>query len=244
MANRVVRNWTHSDRINNLSEGAEIFFIRLIMTVDDYGCFHANPKLLLASCFPLKNYTTNDIGDWLTECKQQELLVTYLVEKKLYLQILDFKQVLRRPKHKFPTSDGQVTDNDGQVTAEKKRNRNESESEIEKKDKIFSWFEKILLEQTLAENFCQLAFVEITDFVPAVENFFAKNQTVGNWESYNDFKKHFLNWCPRWPEYKKQNNGNKQSTFKNATGFRSDNPFLKEFIERKRFENMDSGSQT
>jgi len=131
MANRVIRNWTHSEKVNNLTEGAEIFFTRLIMTVDDYGCYYANPKLLLASLFPLKTYSINDIGDWLTECKQQELLVTYLVEKKLYLQILDFKQVLRRPKHKYPTSDGQVTDNDGQVTAEKKRNRNESETEIE-----------------------------------------------------------------------------------------------------------------
>jgi len=115
---------------------------------------------------------------------------------------------------------------------------------LTRQNEIFEWFEKILLDQILAESFCMMAGVDLKEFFPAAEYFFNKNKAIENWSSYNDFKKHFVNWSPNWQTLKIKYNGNKQSTFKDATGFRSDNPFLKEFIERKRFENMDSGNQT
>lgn len=198
MANRVIRNWTQSDRINNLSEGAEIFFTRLIMTVDDYGCFHANPKILLASLFPLKSYSINDIGDWLTECRQQDLIVTYLVEKKLYLQILDFKQTLRRPKHLFPTSDGhcrtsvgQVTDIVGQVTAEKKRKEIEKEVEDEQQH-----FQNLLLnDNELKNHTCKTLNCTVLGYVEVLKDFFSENNAIHKkWLDLHDCNKHFVSW--------------------------------------------------
>lgn len=198
MGNRMIRNWTQSDRINNLSESAEIFFTRLIMTVDDYGCFHANPKILLASLFPLKNYSINDIGDWITECRQQDLIVTYLVEKKLYLQILDFKQTLRRPKHLFPTSDGhcrtsdgQVTDIVGQVTAEEKRIGIRKEVEVEQQH-----FEKLLLNDIELKNHtCRITHCTDSGYKEIVKDFFSENTAAKKiWLDLHDCNKHFISW--------------------------------------------------
>ena len=53
MPSRILRDWTDSLRFDGLSAEAERLFTRLIMKADDYGRFHADPRLLRAGCFPL-----------------------------------------------------------------------------------------------------------------------------------------------------------------------------------------------
>lgn len=116
MPNRLLRDWTNSERINGLSVNAERLFTRLIMKADDYGCFYADIRILKANLFPLQldGVREADISRWITECEKAGLIVLYEADKKKYLEIVDFKQRLRNKNRKFPvrlTLDGQLTDN-------------------------------------------------------------------------------------------------------------------------------------
>lgn len=103
MPNRILRDWTDSETIDLLTIRAEIFFTRLIMKVDDYGRYSANIKMLKSTLFPLKtDIRETDITRWLTECEKSGLIVLYLVASKEYVQIKNFKQVLRQKLQKFP----------------------------------------------------------------------------------------------------------------------------------------------
>lgn len=101
---RMLRDWTDSEKMNKLSVHAERFFVRLIMKVDDYGCFYANTALLKANCYPLLLDAVReaDISRWMAECQKAGLIVIYEAGSKKYLQIKDFKQRLDKAKAKFP----------------------------------------------------------------------------------------------------------------------------------------------
>lgn len=79
-----------------------MFFTRLIMKADDYGSFYANPKLLKAALFPLKEVSWQQIGAWVFECIEVGLIFPYEVEGKEYIRIINFKQRLRQMKNFFP----------------------------------------------------------------------------------------------------------------------------------------------
>lgn len=100
----MLRDWTLSDKVDVLSVHAERFFTRLIMKVDDYGCFNADTRILKAALFPLKldSVREADLLRWMAECQKSDLIVIYEVSKKRYLQINDFKQRLDRAKSKYP----------------------------------------------------------------------------------------------------------------------------------------------
>lgn len=82
----------------------ERFFTRLIMVVDDYGRFHADPRLLKANLFPLllDSIRDADILRWTAACEKAGLIVVYENTGKRYLQIKDFKQRLRQMNEKYP----------------------------------------------------------------------------------------------------------------------------------------------
>lgn len=104
MPNRMLRDWTDSDKINNISVYAERFFTRLIMKVDDYGCFVADVRLLKANLFPLllDSVREADLLRWMTECQKAGLIVLYECSTKKYVQIIDFKQRLDKARAKYP----------------------------------------------------------------------------------------------------------------------------------------------
>lgn len=133
MANRVLRDWTQSESIDKLSQGAEIFFTRLIMKADDFGCYYGNPKLLNSALFPLKDYDQMAVVKWRDECAKANIIILYEVEGKKYVKIVDFGQRLRIMKSKFPQPVDQPTADCGQMTAEcqPETKRNEEESEVE-----------------------------------------------------------------------------------------------------------------
>lgn len=103
MPNRIIRDWTDSTTIDKISCQAERFFVRLIMKADDYGCYHANLRLLHISLFPWKRDITEDnVNEWLSECQKAGLLTTYTAENKECLVIHNFNQTLRAKNRKFP----------------------------------------------------------------------------------------------------------------------------------------------
>lgn len=102
MPQRILRDWTDSVPVDKISFQAEVLLTRLIMKADDYGSYHANPKLLNAFCFPLKNIRETDITRWLQELVAAGLIALYDAENKPYLNILNFNQRLRSMKRCFP----------------------------------------------------------------------------------------------------------------------------------------------
>ena len=102
MPNRLIRDWTKSEKIDALSEGAEVFFTRLIMKADDFGCYTGNLKLLSADLYPLRNVMPDEVKRYLTECVSAGVVYLYRVEKKDYVFIPNFGQRLRAFHRKFP----------------------------------------------------------------------------------------------------------------------------------------------
>lgn len=113
MPNRMLRDWTDSEKVNSLTPHSERFFVRLIMKVDDYGCLYADSRLLKASLFPLQldSIREADLFRWMTECQKAGLIVLYESNSKKYLQIVDFKQRLDKsnPKYPLPISGNSLT---------------------------------------------------------------------------------------------------------------------------------------
>lgn len=137
MANRVLRDWTTSENIDNLSPEAEVLFTRLIMKADDYGSYHANPKLINAAIFPLKDYTSKQIDLWLNECIRAKIIFKYTVDGKDYIRIDNFGQRLRNMRNTFPQPDSDPLTTRGKSRPETETKRNETESETETKPRDF-----------------------------------------------------------------------------------------------------------
>lgn len=135
MPNRILRDWTDSDKINALSALAERFFTRLIMKADDFGCFYADTRLVKANLFPLlmDSIREADIARWMEECQKAGLIVLYEVSGKKYLEVLNFNQRLRLQKRKFPcrSNDGQMTVKCPPEDETKLKMKLEVESEVE-----------------------------------------------------------------------------------------------------------------
>lgn len=137
----MLRDWTNSDKVNAISIQSEVFFTRLIMKVDDYGCFWADSKRLKSNLFPLRSDSIRDadILRWMAECQNAGLIAIYDSDQKSYLQILDFGQRLRTKKSKFPLPDSNMRTNDSHLTAtchpeERIEIEIEVEEEVEEKE--------------------------------------------------------------------------------------------------------------
>lgn len=104
MPNRILRDWTDSEAVESLPWQAEVFFTRLIMKVDDFGRFSANPKLLRSLLFPIRDGVRDaDISRDLTACERAGLIAVYESEGKPYLQIVKFGNTPRAKTSKFPS---------------------------------------------------------------------------------------------------------------------------------------------
>jgi hypothetical protein len=104
MPNRVLRDWTDSDRINQLSAQAERLFTRLIMKADDYGRYFADAKRLKAFLFPLRDDVSEaDISGWLADCEKAGIIRFYESDGKRYLQIWKYGQRLRNMRNVYPS---------------------------------------------------------------------------------------------------------------------------------------------
>lgn len=107
MPNRILRDWTDSERVDSLSWQAEVLFTRLIMKADDWGRYTAHPKLLKASLFPLKDGVREpDISRWLAECEAAGMIRLYHdgdgCGQKSFLEILKWRQQVRAAASRYP----------------------------------------------------------------------------------------------------------------------------------------------
>jgi len=104
MPTRMIRDGIlSSERVNALSERAELFYRRLMSVVDDHGRFSANLALLRAACYPLKLDAMKEdaIKKSLAECQAVGLVLVYEVSGKPFLQMDGFGQRVQS-KSKFP----------------------------------------------------------------------------------------------------------------------------------------------
>ena len=102
MPNRILRDWTDSDRVNAVSANAERLFVRLIMKADDYGCFYADPRMVKAYLFPLLDVRIPDITRWLDELETAGLVATYDAEGRRFIEVTNFGQRMRNSRRRFP----------------------------------------------------------------------------------------------------------------------------------------------
>src|SRR5918999_6540805 len=80
MPNRMIRDSARTSRtLNALSDAAERLFWRLILAADDYGRFDADPRVILAQCFPLwvGDVSPADIGERREELIAQDKIRIY-----------------------------------------------------------------------------------------------------------------------------------------------------------------------
>lgn len=143
MANRLLRDWTGSEAVDQLSEGAEVFFTRLIMKADDFGCYYGNPKILSSTLYPLKKIAHERIIKLRDECAKAGVIQVYSVDGKDYLCIPNFGQRLRAMNRKFPeppettlrSDDCHVSDNCQTDDSRREEKGREVEDEVEVEEK-------------------------------------------------------------------------------------------------------------
>lgn len=159
MANRILRDWTNSEKVNDISLQAEVFFTRLIMKADDFGSFYGNIKILKANLFPLKIDTVRDadISRWIAECEKAGLLLVYTNAGKRYLRINDFGQRLRSMCSRFPSPDSNSPSNDRSSPPEVET---EVEEETETRNRSrrrasAGEFKELILENPFSEKFLE-----------------------------------------------------------------------------------------
>lgn len=103
-----------SKRICSMSEGAQLFYHKLLNVVDDYGRFESSPMCLFSAVYPVLCNTISEdeqieylknVQRYRTECAERFLIHLY-GEKNQYLQVANFCQ--RRGKSKFPAPPDEV----------------------------------------------------------------------------------------------------------------------------------------
>jgi hypothetical protein len=102
-----------SERVNRLSQGAELFYRRLMSVADDYGRYFAHPALLRAACYPLQLEKVREanIERYIQECDVARLVRLYYDQGSRYLVILDFRQQTRGvSKYPEPPTEGVAND--------------------------------------------------------------------------------------------------------------------------------------
>lgn len=214
MPNRILRDWTDSYKIDELSIHSEVFFTRLIMKVDDFGRFYADARLLKANLFPLKSdVRETDISRWIAECEKAGLIAVYNVAQKRYLQIFDFNQRLRQKKEKFPSPDngGQASVN-GQSMVGLKRIETETEDEVEGKSSppkfhpdsittIESLAEECLSDQVnFVEHIYRQLRIDPKQLTVKLKAFNDHLKSLGEFtKTKKDYRVHFMNWYRKQP---------------------------------------------
>lgn len=109
MPNRVIKDSVRqSEQIDSLTWFQEVVFYRLIVTVDDYGRYYANPQLIRSELFPLKeDLAKKDITAALDRLEELGLIRRYTVDGKPYLEFTKWRkhQQTRATRSKFPVND-------------------------------------------------------------------------------------------------------------------------------------------
>ena len=106
MPNRLIKDSIkHSCEIDSLSWFQEVCFYRLMVTVDDFGCYFANPQIIKSDLFPTKeDLTKATVQEALDRLEEVGLIERYGIDGREYLHICkwDEHQQRRATKPKYP----------------------------------------------------------------------------------------------------------------------------------------------
>jgi hypothetical protein len=139
----LITDTTKSRKINSLRPMSEVIFYRLLMKVDGYDNFIADPQILKAELFPLKSYVrTIEISDALAELSERGLISIYEADDKPFLHLHNNRQKLPKRYAKWPQAPEAVLNKD-------KDNNNNKNKESEH-PRALSELKKILLETGIA----------------------------------------------------------------------------------------------
>ena len=95
-----------SEKIDSLSPLAEVFYYRLLVSVDDFGRYDARPSMLKAECFPVKDSVTKEsCQEMLVELVSSGLVIVYEHSGKPYLQLHKWENKARSKVSKYPQFD-------------------------------------------------------------------------------------------------------------------------------------------
>jgi len=107
MPNRQLHeNIRHSEKVEGLSDAAFRLLILLISCADDWGRYHADPRLVKSACYQYDSHTPADVGHALDELQTKDMLSRYEDGDHIYLQIHQWHQRSRANKSKFPDPKG------------------------------------------------------------------------------------------------------------------------------------------
>ena len=108
MPNRLVREgFLDSEAIHALSDAAECFFHRLMLTADDAGRMDGRLEILRARLFPLDiSRRASDVEKHLAECVSQGLVIPYEWDGKPFLQLSKWQRCSPAKISKYPDSEG------------------------------------------------------------------------------------------------------------------------------------------
>lgn len=107
MPNRIIHEKaTMSATLDALTDGAERMFWRLTTKADDHGRFDADPRVLLAACFPRKIDTLKPatVERWRDEMTRAGLIRLYTLGERIYGMFCSWNehQRARDSKPKYP----------------------------------------------------------------------------------------------------------------------------------------------
>lgn len=80
-----------SEKVEQLDPAEEVFYRRLMSKVDDHGLYDGRPSILRTSLFPLRvdRVSEDQIRAWVAKCELVNLLRTYEVGGKPFIQMLN-----------------------------------------------------------------------------------------------------------------------------------------------------------
>lgn len=112
MPNRVIREGLiDSERVQQLDEPTQLFFVKLMLKADDYGSYTGNSHLLRAALYPFgTDSVLQDIPLRIERCIAAGLISVYAVGGLKYLYIHKFGQHVRQKKRRFPEPPKNICD--------------------------------------------------------------------------------------------------------------------------------------
>ena len=95
MGNRILKDSILTSRkLSRLSWFEQVMFDHLIVTVDDYGTYFADPVLLAHTLFPRSTDVTEKmIREGLKHMEELHLIRRYTVEGETYLKLVSWEKI-------------------------------------------------------------------------------------------------------------------------------------------------------
>ena len=119
MPNRVLREVLLTSRKIDQLESQEFeFYIRLMLLVDDYGRYVADPVILRSRACPLREgLKSMQVRKWVDRLAEVGLILLYRSKGESFLQITNWSQRMRAAVSRYPSPDDCRTD-DGHMTVD------------------------------------------------------------------------------------------------------------------------------